>query len=110
MFKTILLPLLAVGFIGGCAAQKPATPQQQAQQPRVFSDSPAASLAFTPPLARYSPAVDLPRDERQPGIFVGFDTFTESYSYVRQDDRFTDDTSTRFIRQSVTQRIGHSSR
>lgn len=107
MSKTILL-LLAVGFIGGCAAQRPASPPQP--QARVFSDSPAASLAFTPPLARYSPAVDLPRDERQPGIFVGFDTFTETYSYVRQDDRFTDDTSTRFIRQSVTQRIGHSSR
>jgi hypothetical protein len=77
---------------------------------RSYQDRAATALALTPPAARAAEDIDLPRAERQPAIFVGFDALTETFFYVRTDDRFTNDGSDRFIRRSISERVGVSYR
>jgi hypothetical protein len=47
----------------------------------------SSALAFSAPISRSNPALDLYRDQRQPGAFVGYESTTVSYRWVRTDDR-----------------------
>ncbi len=64
-----------------------------------------AALAFTPPVVRDTPPVDLSRDGRDLSAYVGYDQGSVSYLYVRQDDRQGDGTwysPTRFERRAIS--------
>ena len=99
---------IAGALLTGCAASK--QPPQTSPVARELPDRPATALAFTPPVAHGMEHIDLPRSEREPAIFVGFDALTQTFFYVRTDDRFTNDGSDRFIRRSVQERVGVSYR
>jgi hypothetical protein len=108
-FAALSVAALLAGFLlTGCAAAK--KPASATAPPPAYQDRAAPALAFTPPIAQAAEHIDLPRAERQPAIFVGFDALTETFFYVRTDDRFTNDGSDRFIRRSVQERVGVSYR
>jgi hypothetical protein len=96
------------GMLVGCAAAK--RPASAEPSVREYQERTATALAFTPPVAQGAEQIDLPRAEREPAIFVGFDALTETFFYVRTDDRFTSDGSDRFIRRSIQERVGVSYR
>lgn len=79
---------------GGCVANNPPRPvtlASRSPQP-VYAEPAAASLVFTPPIAMGLPPVHLPREQRAPGAFVGFEDLTTTYFYLRIDDlQQTDD-------------------
>lgn len=70
----------------------------------------AEALVFAPPLVRGLPEPDLARSAREPAAFIGFDSLSETYFWIRSDDRMTNDGSDRFIRRSVSERVGVSYR
>jgi hypothetical protein len=102
----VLVLLLAAG---GCAARSPKRPDGMGMRP-TYEDAPAAALVFDSPVTLNEPPIFLPRDQRQPGAFVGFDELTITYQYLRTDDRHTNDGTDRYIRRSVSERIGVSYR
>jgi hypothetical protein len=99
--------ILTLALIGGCSAKH--TPRANINRHR-YVDSTAASLAFSPPVAQGEPLVVLPRDERQPGVFIGFEDVTASYFYIRTDDRMTNDGTDHFVRRSIIEKVGVSYR
>jgi hypothetical protein len=100
--------LLGGVLLTGCAASR--KPAAVAPPRSNYQDRAATALAFTPPVAQGAEHIDLPRAQRGPAVFVGFDALTETFFYVRTDDRFTNDGSDRFIRRSVSERVGVSYR
>ena len=63
-----------------------------------------------PPIAQNEPPVLLPRDQRQPGVFIGFDDVSASYFYIRTDDRMTNDGNDHYVRRAIVEKIGVSYR
>ena len=102
-----LLLILAVALLGGCSSKHL---PQTLHTPHLYSDSASASLAFSPPIAQNEPPVVLSRDQRQPGVFIGFDDVSASYFYIRTDDRMTNDGTDHYVRRSVIEKIGVSYR
>jgi hypothetical protein len=99
----------------GCAASPHAGQNRQHEgQPapvaHQYDDAPAASLVFTPPVALGEAPVALSRADRQRGAFVSFDSITETWIYVRSDDRLTSDHTDRYVRQSISEKVGVSYR
>ncbi|HEV8379579.1 MAG TPA: hypothetical protein VGP99_12070, partial [Tepidisphaeraceae bacterium] len=84
----ISLLILPLAFLTGCSGKNTA---QTLHTPHRYDDLASSSLAFSPPIAQNEPPVFLPRDQRQPGVFIGFDDVTASYFYIRTDDRMTND-------------------
>jgi hypothetical protein len=101
-----LLVILPLALLGGCFRNLP----QTLHTPHHYNDSAASSLAFSPPIAQNEPPVMLPRDQRQPGVFIGFDDVTASYFYIRTDDRMTNDGTDHYVRRSIIEKIGVSYR
>ena len=83
---------------------------QTLHTPHHYADSASASLAFSPPVAQNEPPVVLPRDQRQPGVFIGFDDVSASYFYIRTDDRMTNDGTDHYVRRSIIEKVGVSYR
>ena len=54
--------------------------------------------------------MELSRDGRAADAFVGYETQTATYSYLRTDDRQTDDGSNRYERRAVSTKVGVSYR
>jgi hypothetical protein len=102
-----LIMILAVSLVGGCAGKQL---PQTLNTPHVYNEIPATSLAFSPPIAQGEPAVMLPRDQRQPGVFIGFEDVTTSYFYLRTDDRMTNDGTDHYVRRAIVEKIGVSYR
>ncbi len=91
----------------GCASQQPAMQTVTiAQQPQYA----CAAMAFDAPITLDQPAIDVSRADRGPAAFVGFEDINTSYYDVVNDDRQSTDRSDRFIRESVTERIGTTRR
>src|SRR5436190_10487549 len=99
--------VLTLLLIGGCSGK---TMPQTLHTPHLYSDSTSASLAFSPPIAQNEPPVILPRDQRQPGVFIGFDEVSASYFYIRTDDRMTNDGTDHYVRRSIIEKVGVSYR
>jgi hypothetical protein len=98
----IALLALSLALLSGCTHK--AMPQTHA--PHLYSDSTASSLAFSPPIAQNDPPIILPRDQRQPGVFIGFEDVTASYFYIRTDDQQTNDGTDRYVRRAIVEKIG----
>jgi len=98
--------ILALALIGGCSGKKP----QTLHKPHLYNDLASSSLAFSPPIAQNEPPILLPRDQRQPGVFIGFEEVTASYIYIRTDDRMTNDGTDHYVRRSIVEKIGVSYR
>jgi hypothetical protein len=104
----LTLTMLAVA---GCSWEShPPTTQPAAVIETVYEPALASALAFTPPIAQNEPPLDLARDLRRPGAFVGFDEVTRNFTYVRTDDRFSADGTDRFERHAIIEKVGSSSR
>jgi len=103
--------LAAAGLMGvGCASQS-AKPQA-AESTAVlvsYSTSRAGALVFDPPVAQDQPKVELAREDRTPGVFMGYDETIATYHVVRFDDRQANDfgvNNDRFERRSISYRVG----
>ena len=99
---------LALPLICGCAAKHTATMQQS--RPQTADLPAAAALVFTPPIAADHPIVYVPRDMREPAIFVGFEEPSTTFLYIRTDDRQSDDYTDRYTRRATIEKIGVSYR
>jgi hypothetical protein len=77
---------------------------------RYYEPSQASALVFTPAVAMDGPDLDLSRDEREPGAFVGYDDVEQSFVYVRTDDRQSSRGIGRFEREAITEKVGSSTR
>lgn len=99
--------IIAVMLVGGCASRHV---QRGNIDRHGYVDRAAGSLAFSPPVAQGEPAMMLPRDERQPGVFIGFEEVSASYFYIRTDDRMTNDGTDHYVRRAIIERVGVSYR
>jgi len=99
--------ILPLALLAGCTNK---SMPQTLHSPHRYDDSAAASLAFSPPIAQNEPAIVLPRDQRQPSVFIGFDEVSASYFYIRTDDRMTNDGTDHYVRRSIIEKIGVSYR
>ncbi len=75
---------------------------------RPFGPSPAAALAFTPPVALYAPPIDLTRDGRSHAAYLGYELQTLDTVWVRQDDQLRDNrwgNNSRFERRAISTRV-----
>jgi|SRR4051812_48593140 hypothetical protein len=103
-FSLLLLPL---ALLSGCSGKNM---PQTLHTPHLYSEAASSSLAFSPPIAQNEPPVVLNRDQRQPGVFIGFEDVTASYFYIRTDDRMTNDGTDHYVRRSIIEKIGVSYR
>jgi len=91
-----LIGILTV-IVSGCCTSNVSDSRYTRQSPKLqelaskpatrFPDRSAAALAFSAPITRNNPALDLYRDARGPQAFVGFEQTTTQYRWVRTDDR-----------------------
>ncbi len=103
----LALIILGLALLGGCSAK----PVSRGNIDRHgYVDAAAASLAFSPPVAQGEEPVFLARDQRQPGVFIGFEDVSTSYFYIRTDDRMTNDGTDHFVRRSIIEKVGVSYR
>src|SRR4051812_17753506 len=103
-FSLLLIPL---ALLGGCSAKN--MPQTR-RTPHLYSEAASSSLAFSAPIAQGEPPVVLNREQRQPGVFIGFEDVTASYFYIRTDDRMTNNGTDQYVRRSIIEKIGVSYR
>jgi hypothetical protein len=103
-------------FMMGCASQAP-KPPRAAHQPlpvlAVYREAPSAALVFDPPVISDQPPLDLSRDDRTPGAFVGYEETIATFYYVRTDDRQFDGSGLnqdRFERRAISTKVGVSYR
>src|SRR4051794_6990600 len=104
--RSILL-ILAIALLGGCSSR---SMPQTLHRPHLYGDSACASLAFSPPIAQNEPPINLAREQRQPGVFIGFEDVSASYFYIRTDDRMTNDGTDHYVRRSIIEKVGVSYR
>jgi len=100
--RTALLAL-SLALLGGCTNK---SMPQTLHSPHRYYDSASASLAFSPPIAQNEPPITLPRDQRQPGVFIGFEDVSASYFYIRTDDQMTNDGTDHYVRRAIIEKIG----
>jgi hypothetical protein len=103
--------IVTIGLLsGGCASQHKPTEQADATtQPAglvEYEPSSAGSLVFDPPVTVGQPPLELSRDDRTPAAFVGYESQTATYFYLRIDDRSTSDFSDRYERRAVSEKVG----
>jgi hypothetical protein len=103
----IALAILSLSLLAGCTNK---SMPQTLHNPHRYDDLASSSLAFSPPLAQNEPPVLLPRDQRQPGVFIGFEDVSASYFYIRTDDRMTNDGTDHYVRRAIIEKIGVSYR
>jgi hypothetical protein len=107
-FARPLSPVMALLVVcaGGCAGRGPATTLAT----RTYTDAPAVALAFDPPVLLGQPTAYLPRDEREAAAFVGYDSVSATYFYIRNDDRLENPQDGWLYRRAIQERIGVSFR
>ena len=93
--------LIFVGMGVGCAHQHEATTISP-----VYGSASAGALAFDPPVISDQPQLALGREVRTPGAFVGYESVTANYYYLRIDDRQTDDNTDRYERRVISEKVG----
>src|SRR5262245_38018354 len=92
MRKGTCLILTLLSLAGGCSSpqlpKKAAAGQEEPVTVVLASYQPvrAGALVFDPPVISDQPPLDLTRDDRNPGAFVGYEPLTATFFYVRTDD------------------------
>lgn len=104
-FLVLLMTFSAVA-LSGCAKHRSAVAPQGVEP----VERPAVALVFTPSIAYGEPEADLSRDVRQAAAFIGFEEPAATFFAIRSDDRQTTDNTDRFVRRSVSVRVGVSHR
>jgi hypothetical protein len=107
-----LITLVGCGMLVGCAAQRAPTPTAQAAIPPTASVplGSSSALLFTPPLARYSPPLNLDRTGRGQAAFVGFEQATTSSYDIYTYNRASTDGFDTYDRYTFVNRGGSLSR
>ena len=100
------LAFIFVALAGGCAASSSKLPAVTMG----YRDAPASGLVFASPATLGQPSVFLPREERAPALFMGFDDLTTTFYYLRTDDRGGADGVDRVWRRAISERVGISYR
>ena len=87
---------VTVAIVSGCAQAPRHPPAAQSQTQSVghaalavyreAASKPAAALVFSPPMVQDAPPLELSRDLRRPGAFVGYPESVVEFFYVRWDD------------------------
>jgi hypothetical protein len=90
----------------GCASQQQRKPAEQPVAYLEYEPATAGSLVFDPPVTAGQAPLELSRDDRTPGAFVGYESLTATYFYLRIDDRMTNDFSDRYERRAVSEKVG----
>jgi len=104
-----VLTAIVVSATIGCAAARPRGTGSTLGC-REYADAPASALVFTPAVAAGQEPIDLWRDLRAPGAFVGFEDLSTTFIYLRTDDRQTNDGTDRYLRRVVIERVGYTYR
>jgi hypothetical protein len=95
--------LLAAVLLTGCASSTPVVQTVNIPSGPMYA---SAALAFDPPITLNQPELDLSRSNRGEAAFIGYEDVTTSYYDIYNDNRESTDLSDRFVRESVTERIG----
>lgn len=104
--RLCLVPFLLFALAGGCVANRADSSNYTRRSPvttplkssannsetsmrfdRERKYRSVAALAFAVPITRYNPPLDLSREGRGSGAFVGYEQSTVQYLWVRTDDR-----------------------
>jgi hypothetical protein len=105
--------IITVALMGGCAAQKPVSRNEPVTASR-YLPATSGSLVFDSPITQGDPRPDLSRQGRGTDAFVGYETQTTTYFYLRTDDRVASDWShggnNRYERRAVSTMVGVSYR
>lgn len=92
--------IIIVGLLlCGCVSAKP-----QAKALR-YEPASAGALAFDPPVTAGQPVPELSREGRGIGAYVGFESITATYYYLRVDDRHSSDRNDRYDRRAISQKF-----
>src|SRR5271154_3438134 len=94
--------LISALFLVGCNSQQPQTTLLQSNENLSNSSS---ALAFDPPIAMNTAALDLNRSTRGEAAFAGFENTSTTYVDVYTDDRQTSDNTDRFVREGRSDKI-----
>src|SRR4051812_4826853 len=102
-------------LLGGCAAKPQAatishTGVQAPVVDRNYDDAAVAALVFDPPIAQNEIPLELARESRQAGAFVGYEQLTTTFFYLRTDDRWRGDGTDHYERRALSERVGMSFR
>lgn len=93
----------------GCAAKPAPQAAVPATQPR-FEEAASSALVFEPRVASGEPELALSRSGRAQEAFVGFDSITTTYQYLRYDDQMGQGTGDRYQRRAISVQVGVSQR
>ena len=105
--------IVAMALVGGCQKKQPpsATAMRQQADLRYQDSGHGAALAIDPPATLDNPKLNLARAGRERSIFMGFESSTMTVSWVRMDDRQTDDPQNdRLERRAVSEQVKTSYR
>src|SRR3954447_4617177 len=106
---TVVAGMLVVG----CAAKRQATAgpiSAPAPVVDVYDDASVAALVFDPPIAQNEIPLELSRESRQAGAFVGYEQLSTTFFYLRTDDRWRGDGTDHYERRAISERVGMSFR
>jgi hypothetical protein len=104
------MAILGCLFACGCVAHQRSQVSDFQPACQQQADGPALALACDPPVIAGQPALYLDRESREPAAFAGYDQPTVTYSYLRVEDRYNPDNQGKYVRDSVTERIGVNTR
>ena len=106
--------IVALALVGGCQKKQQlpsATAMRQQADLRYDDSGHGAALAIDPPATMGNPKLNLARAGRERSIFMGFESSTMTVSWVRMDDRQTDDPrNDRLERRAVSEQVKTSYR
>jgi hypothetical protein len=106
--------IVGLVFVGGCMKReqpKPAYTGRWHEDRLQYRDAGEAALAMDPPVTLDGPRLALARAPRERSAFLGFEQTTATWSWVRMDDRQTEDgRNDRLERRAVSVRVGTSVR
>jgi hypothetical protein len=103
---------IIIGFmLVGCAAQRqPSNNRYEAIPTSAYLPATSTPLVFDPPVTLGQAPLELSRDGRAVDAFVGYESVTATYFYLRTDDRQMDNSNLhnndRYERRAVSEKVG----
>jgi hypothetical protein len=102
MLRTLLITAIAA-IATGCATTKP---QPVTYDARTAAPTVATALLFEPAPSLESSLLDLSREPRERGAFMGFEEQTASFYYLQVDDHQGSSGRDRYDRHDYVDRVG----
>lgn len=93
----------------GCSSTHNSPKPSYSNGLRITQRSNTSALVFDPPVAVGQPELDLGRAGRAEEAFVGYDSLTATFYYLRTDDRQADDwgvRNDRYERRAISTKVG----